>query len=118
MTLPCPLALLLVVIVAMFLNKRVEGKLMATVEQKEFKTRDVVLLIVFIGIMVSVIAYTTVISPGAVFQNILLVIFLSSYTMLLFTFSYVFSNLTKGESTAALTGFWYCELNCWHWRVS
>jgi hypothetical protein len=90
-----PLALLIVVTVAMLLNKRVEGKLMATVEKKEFKSRDVILLIVFIAIMVSVVAYTTVVSPGATFQNILLVVFLSSYTMLLFTFSYVFSDLSK-----------------------
>jgi hypothetical protein len=90
-----PLALLIVITVAMLLNKRVEGKLMATVEQKEFKTRDIVLLIIFIGIMVSIIAYTTIISPGAIFQNILIVFFLGSYTILLFTFSYVFSNLTK-----------------------
>ena len=90
-----PLALLIVITVAMLLNKRVEGKLMATVEQKEFKTKDVVLLIAFIGIMISVIAYTTMISPSTIFQNILLVAFLASYTMLLFTFSYVFSNLTK-----------------------
>jgi hypothetical protein len=105
-----PTALLLVVIVAVFLNKRVEGKLMATVEQKEFKTRDVVLLIVFIGIMVSVIAYTTIISPGAVFQNILLIIFLSSYTMLLFTFSYVFSNLTKVRAQLLSLGFGIASL--------
>ena len=66
-----PLALLIVVSVALILNKRVEGKLMATVEQREFKTRDIILLIVFIGIVISVIAYTTIISPGAIFQNIL-----------------------------------------------
>ncbi len=44
-----PIALLVVITVAMLLNKRVEGKLMATVEEKEFKTRDIILLIVFHG---------------------------------------------------------------------
>jgi|WetSurMetagenome_2_1015567.scaffolds.fasta_scaffold43186_2 hypothetical protein len=100
-----PLALLIVVTVAMFLNKRVEGKLMATVEQKEFKVRDIILLVIFMAIVISVIAYTTIISPGALFQNILLVIFLSSYTMLLFTFSYVFSNLTKMRAQLLSLGF-------------
>ena len=107
-----PLALLIVVSVALILNKRVEGKLMATVEQREFKTRDIILLIVFIGIVISVIAYTTIISPGAIFQNILLVIFLVSYTMLLFTFSYVFSNLTKMRVQLLSLGFGICKFNC------
>jgi hypothetical protein len=100
-----PLALLAVVTVAMLLNRRVEGKLIATVEQKEFKTRDIILLIVFMAIIVSVIAYTSLLNPGAVFQNILMVIFLSSYTMLLFTFSYVFSNLTKMRAQLLSLGF-------------
>ncbi len=100
-----PLALFLVVTVAMLLNKRVEGKLMATVEEREFKTRDVILLIVFMAVIVSVIAYTSFLNPGAIFQNILMIIFLSSYTMLLFTFSYVFSNLTKMRAQLLSLGF-------------
>ena len=107
-----PIALLIVVTVAMFLNKRVEGKLMATVEEKEFKTRDILLLVVFIAIMISVIAYTSMINPGGVFQNILLVLFLSSYTMLLFTFSYVFSNLTRIRAQLSPLAL-DCRLNCW-----
>ncbi len=100
-----PLALLAVVTVAMLINKRVEGKLIATVEQKEFKIRDIILLIVFMAIIVSVIAYTSFLNPGAIFQNILMVIFLSSYSMLLFTFSYVFSNLTKIRAQLISLGF-------------
>jgi hypothetical protein len=105
-----PLALLIVVTVAMLLNKRVQGKLMATVEEKEFKIRDIILLVVFIAIVISVIAYTTMIAPGEVFQNILTVIFLSSYTMLLFTFSYVFSNLTKMRVQLLSVGFGVASL--------
>lgn len=90
-----PIALLLVVIVALFLNKRVQGRLMATVEQKEFKTKDIILLVVFMAIIVSALAYAATINPGAIFEDILLMFFLSSYTMLLFTISFVFSNLTK-----------------------
>lgn len=100
-----PIALLIVVTVALLLNNRVEGKLKATVEEKEFKTRDIILLIVTMSIVISVIAYSSLFNPGQVFQNILLVIFLSSYTMLLFTFSYIFSNLTKIRAQLLSLGF-------------
>lgn len=100
-----PTALLIVVAVAMLLNKRVEEKLKSTIEEKEFKTRDIILLVAFMSIIISVIAYTSLINPGAVFQNILLIIFLSSYTMLLFTFSYVFSNITKTRVQLLSVGF-------------
>jgi hypothetical protein len=100
-----PTALFIVVAVSVLLNKRVEGRLKSTIEEKELKTRDVVLLVVFMSIIISVIAYTSYINPGAVFQNILLIIFLSSYTMLLFTFSYVFSNVTKTRAQLISGGF-------------
>jgi hypothetical protein len=100
----------MVTLVALFLNQRVEGKLAATVDQKEFKTRDIILLVVFIAIMVSVIAFTSMVNPGGVFQNVLLVLFLSSYTMLLFTFTYVFSSLTKKRAQIISAGFGICSL--------
>jgi hypothetical protein len=100
-----PIALLLVVTIAMLLNKRVEGRLQSTIEEKEFKTRDIILLVVFMAIIITAIGYTAMINPGAVFQNILLLIFLSSYTMLLFTFSYLFSNLTKIRAQLLSVGF-------------
>lgn len=100
-----PIALLAVVTAALLLNKRVAGKLMATVEEKQFQTRDIILLVVFMAILISAIAYTSIIDPGAVFENVLLLFFLSSYTMLLFTFSYVFSNLTKIRAQLISAGF-------------
>jgi hypothetical protein len=100
-----PIALLLVVVVAMFLNKRVEGKLMTTVEQKEFKTKDIILLVVFMAIIVSALAYAATVNPGAIFEDILLVFFLSSYTMLLFTISFIFSNLTRIKAQMLSIGF-------------
>jgi hypothetical protein len=93
-----PTALLIVITVALLLNKRVENKLMATVEQKEFKTRDVLLLLGFIVVMISVIAYTSMVNPGGLVPNILLILFMASYTTLLFTFSYVFTNMTKARA--------------------
>ena len=100
-----PIALLIVVTVAMLLNKRVEGKLKATVEEKEFKTRDIILLVVLMSVVISVIAYSSFINPGDIFQNVLLVFFLSSYTLLLFTFSFIFSNLTKIRAQLLSLGF-------------
>jgi hypothetical protein len=100
-----PIALFLVVLVATFLNKRVERKLMATVEQKEFKPRDILLLVAFIVIMVSVIAYSSLVNAGGLFENVLLVMFLSSYTMLLFTFSYVFAKMTRIRAQLLSVGF-------------
>lgn len=105
-----PTALLLVVLTALFLNKRAEKKLMETVDQKEFKTRDILLLLVFISVMVSVIAYTSMVNPGGLFPNVLLVLFLSSYVTLLFTFSYVFSGLKKTYAQLISVGFGICSL--------
>ena len=36
------------------------------------------------------LAYAAMINPGALFEDVILVFFFSSYTMLLFTISYVF----------------------------
>jgi hypothetical protein len=85
--------------------KRVEGKLMATVEKKEFKPRDILLLVAFIVIMVSVIAYSSLVNAGGVLENVFLVMFLSSYTMLLFTFSYVFAKVTRIRAQLLSVGF-------------
>lgn len=100
-----PLALFLVVLVATFLNKRTERKLLATVEKKEFKPRDIIILVAFIIIMVSVIAYSSLVNSGGLFENVLLVMFLSSYTMLLFTFSYVFAKVTQIRAQLLSAGF-------------
>jgi hypothetical protein len=100
-----PLALFIVVTVAVLLNKRAEGKLMATVEERQFQTKDIIFLVIFMAILISAIAYTSIIDPGAVFENVLLLFFLSSYTILLFTFSYIFSNLAKIRVQLLSLGF-------------
>ena len=105
-----PIALFAVVIVAMLLNKRVEGKLLSTVEEKEFKTRDIILLVVFMAIIISAIAYASMINPGALFQNILLIFFLSSYTMLLFTVLIRVLESHKNKGTAAFSWVRRCKL--------
>jgi len=100
-----PTALLIVVTVAMLLNKRVESRLKSTIEEKEFKTRDIIFLVVFMAIVISAISYTSIINAGDIVPNLLLVFFLTSYTGLLFTFSYVFSNLTKTRAQLISLGF-------------
>jgi len=105
-----PIALFLTIMVALYLNRRVEGKLMATVEKKEFKARDIVLLAAFIVIMISAISYTAIFNPGGVTESALLVLFLSSYTMLLFTFSHVFSNTSRVRAQIISVGFGVASL--------
>jgi len=100
-----PIALFIVVVAAFLLNKRVQGKLMATVEEKEFQPKDIILLVVFMAIIISAIGYTSIVNPINIFPTILLIVFLTSYTMLLFTFSYVFSNLAKIRAQLLSLGF-------------
>jgi hypothetical protein len=85
-----PLALFAVTAVAMFLNKHVEGKLKTTLEEKEFRTRDAVLFVAMISIAVSVIVFIP--------QMAIMTVFLFSYSALLFTFSYLFSNMSKRKA--------------------
>lgn len=82
-----PTILFLVTIAAMFLGKKTEAKLKATVEEREFKTRDTTILVGMITVAVSVVIFVP--------SMAILAVFLLSYTSLLFTVSYVFSNMSK-----------------------
>ncbi len=93
-----PLALLLVVTAAVLLNKRAEPRLKSSVEEKEFQTKDILMLVVTMAIVISVIALASFINPGDMFENVLLAIFLGSYSMLLFTFTYLFSDIKKSRA--------------------
>ncbi|MDR2204247.1 MAG: hypothetical protein LBE76_08170 [Nitrososphaerota archaeon] len=90
-----PLALLFVVTAAFFLNKRAEKRLKASVEQAEVKTKDKLMFVGVLAIVISTITITTFLNPENIFENVLLGIFLGSYTMLLFTLTYLFSDLKK-----------------------
>lgn len=87
-----PTALFAVAIGAMFLYNRMESKLRVTLEEREFRTRDVILLVVMIGIAVSVVAAFPTI------QTLLLAVLLLSYSTLLFAISYIFSDMTKRKA--------------------
>ena len=82
-----PLALFAITIVAVFLNKRVESKLKTSFEEREFRARDAVLFVIMITVAVSVIVFLP--------QFAIVTLFVSSYSALLFTFSYFFSNLKR-----------------------
>ena len=90
-----PLALLAVSAAALLLNRRTEGKLKTTFEERELRTRDIIMLVGMIVVAVSVIGYVSLIDPGQIFQNVILLVFLFSYSMLLFIFSYLFSGMKQ-----------------------
>ncbi len=100
-----PLALLAVSIAALLLNKRTEGKLKTTFEERELRTRDVVMLVAMIVVAISIIGYVSIIDPGQIFQNIILLVFLFSYSMLLFIFSYLFSGMKQRSAQLFSLGF-------------
>ena len=92
-----PLALLGITLVALFLNRRVEGRLKMSFEEREFRVRDTVLFVVLISVAVSVIVFIP--------QMALIALFLFSYSSLLFTFSYLFSSIRKRSAKLFCLGF-------------
>ena len=100
-----PLALMTVLTAALLLNKRTEGKLKTTFEEREFRTRDAVLLVVMIAVVIFAIGYISLLDPGKIFQNIILLVFMFSYSMLLFIFSYLFSDMKRRKARLFSLGF-------------
>jgi len=92
-----PIALFVVTLVAMLLNKRIEGKLKTAFEEREFRMRDAILFVVMISVAVSVIVFVP--------QMAITVVFLFAYSTLLFTFSYIFSGIRKRRAQLFCLGF-------------
>jgi hypothetical protein len=80
-----PAILFAVTFVAMFLGKRAESKLKDTVEEREFKPRDTALLVVMIAVALTVVLFIP--------SMAIMALFLFSYSSLLFTVSYAFSDM-------------------------
>ncbi len=80
-----PSILFAVTLVALLLESRAEKKLKATVEEREFKNRDVALLVFVIGAAITIVTFVP--------QMAILALFLFSYSSLLFTVSYAFSDM-------------------------
>ena len=91
-----PLVLLGVTVVSLLLSGRTEQKLKTAFEEREFKTRDAVLFVVLIAVAVSVVVFV----PGYA----LLAVFLFSYSALLFTFSLLFSNMSRRRAQGFFVG--------------
>jgi hypothetical protein len=68
------------------------------------------LLVAMIVVAVSVIGYISIIDPGQIFQNIILLVFLFSYSMLLFIFSYLFSGMRHRRAQLFSLGFGVASL--------
>jgi hypothetical protein len=100
-----PIALFAVAAIALILSERTEGKLKSTFEDRALRTRDVILLVVMITVAVSVVAYISLLDPGQIFQNIILLVFLFAYSLLLFTFSYLFSGMKRRKAQLFSLGF-------------
>lgn len=79
-----PLTIFTVTLVSMFLNEKVEVKLKNVLEERKFTLRDTIMLVTAMGLMISLIVFVP--------QFAIIIVFLFSYSMLLFIFTYIFSN--------------------------
>jgi hypothetical protein len=80
-----PLTLFAVTFAAVLLNRKTEDKLKTTLEEKELGVRDTVLLVGLMVIMISsIVLFRGLVAP-------LMILFMFSYSMLLFIFTYLFS---------------------------
>ena len=97
-----PTALLVVTLVAMLLDRRIEDKLKTTFKERELRMRDAILFVVTISVAVSVIVFVP--------QTAITLVFLFSYSTLLFTFSYIFSGIRKRSTQLFCLGFGVASL--------
>ncbi len=92
-----PAILFAVTLVAMLLARKAEAKLRATVEEREFKTRDSIIMVALIAVAVSIIVFVP--------SMAIMALFLFSYSSLLFTVSYAFSDMKPKRMTTYFVGF-------------
>ncbi|MFB3888882.1 MAG: hypothetical protein ACE14S_05275 [Candidatus Bathyarchaeia archaeon] len=86
-----PTVLFAVTVAAMFLAGKAERRLKATVEEREFRNRDVAMLGVMVAAAVSVVVFVP--------NLIITAVFLFSYCSLLFTVSFAFSGMRRRRLT-------------------
>jgi len=92
-----PLTLFIVTTVAMFLNQKVEKKFKDVFEERKVGVWNVVVLVAAIGITVSLVVFAP--------QIAIMTMFLFAYSMILFLFTYLFSNFPKTEAQLLCFGF-------------
>jgi hypothetical protein len=105
-----PLALLIIVTATVFLNKRTEKKFQATINESEFQKKDFLMIVAVIIIVISTIIISTILNPESLFENVLLSFFLGAYTMMLFTVTYIFSDLKTKRAQLLSIGFGIASL--------
>jgi len=79
------LALFLITVAALFLYTKFGEKVKSLLGGKEFTTRDTVLLVAMMGIMITVLGWTIIQIP----EMAIMVLFLYAYSMILFLFTYL-----------------------------
>lgn len=92
-----PTILFLVTFAAMTIGRKAEKRLKATVEEREFKNRDSALLVIMITVAVSIVVFVP--------SMAILALFLFSYSSLLFTVTYAFSDLKTHLTALYCLGF-------------
>ncbi len=80
-----PLALSLITAAVLFVHTKFGGKIESLLGGKEFTTRDVVLLVVMMGVAVTVLGWTVIKIP----EMAIVVFFLYAYSSVLFMFTYL-----------------------------
>jgi hypothetical protein len=80
-----PLTLFAVTLVSLYLNQKTESKLKDTMQERQIGVWDAVQLVGFMSVMIYLIVFVRQITL------VLMVLFLFAYSMLLFTFGYLFS---------------------------
>jgi hypothetical protein len=79
-----PLTLFAVTLVSLFANQKTETKLKDTLQERQLGVRDAVLLVGLMAVMIYLVIFVRQITL------ILMALFLFSYSMLMFTFAYLF----------------------------
>ncbi|MCS7096224.1 MAG: hypothetical protein RMK50_04100 [Nitrososphaerota archaeon] len=92
-----PITLFAVVLTAVLLNGKIECKLKMTFEEKEIGIRDVVLFVAAIALIVSIMVLIPRMAVTAVF--------LFAYSILLFTFTYILSDVQTKTATVYCAAF-------------
>lgn len=85
-----PLTLFGVMALAVLVSGKVEKKLKTAFEEREFKVKDAVILVTTITVAVSVMVFIP--------QMAIMVIFILAYSLLLFIFTYIFSDFNKATA--------------------
>jgi hypothetical protein len=85
-----PLTLFGVVFLAVLVSGKVERKLKTAFEERKFKVKDAVVIVAIIAVAVSVMAFVPLMA--------IMTLFLLAYSILLFTFTYIFSDFNKVTS--------------------